>query len=494
MPGGLQALPEVPRGPDLDSMKRFLALENQAARRTHYQGVARIMPGHYAIVTPEGLTETRYWNPDLSPLRLATHDDYVAALADHLENAVAAALRGAENLVGAQLSSGFDSTAVVTTAARQLINNGGKIVAYTAAPREGYGKTLPDRIADESILANATVAMYPNIEHVVLRSDRTPLDNLSRTSSIHGMPVLNICNQTWYDAISDDAAARGITIMLEAANGNATISETGLLALPELVRAGRLLSWSKVAWGLIRTGEARPLKILWKSFNPLLPNNLYRWLMERRFGSAEMSANTTGLKDEHLEAATADAASEYPLPNAQERVLSGGWIRPSNNSQADRVIMLASGDNGASYKGMLAEWKIDCRDPTADRRLVEFSLRVPVEQLIHGGKPRAMLREVLADRAPPEVLDNRMRGYQAADWHEWLNRAREDAAHEVSRIEEFEPSAEILDVERLKELVESWPEQDSSYWTEFDAVLNYRCCLLRSISAASFMRQAAGLD
>jgi asparagine synthase (glutamine-hydrolysing) len=105
-----------------------------------------------------------------------------------------------------------------------------------------------------------------------------------------------------------------------------------------------------------------------------------------------------------------------------------------------------------------------------------------------------MLREVLADRAPPEVLDNRMRGYQAADWHEWLNRAREDAAHEVSRIEEFEPSAEILDVERLKELVESWPEQDSSYWTEFDAVLNYRCCLLRSISAASFMRQAAGLD
>jgi asparagine synthase (glutamine-hydrolysing) len=156
------------------------------------------------------------------------------------------------------------------------------------------------------------------------------------------------------------------------------------------------------------------------------------------------------------------------------------------------MISLAVDDIGGPSKGRLGEWEIDYRDPTADRRLVEFSLRVPTEQLIHGGEPRALLKKVLADRAPPEVLNNRFRGYQAADWHEWLDRARQDVINEISLIEAWEPLAEILDVERLRALVDHWPESGSGAWTEYGATIDYRCCLLRAISAASFTRQAAG--
>jgi asparagine synthase (glutamine-hydrolysing) len=63
---------------------------------------------------------------------------------------------------------------------------------------------------------------------------------------------------------------------------------------------------------------------------------------------------------------------------------------------------------------------------------------------------------------------------------------------EIARIEMFDPTAELIDVARLRSLVDNWPQPGSREWNDADAIADYRCCLLRSISAASFMRQAAG--
>lgn len=492
MPVGLHALPEVPRAPDIESMKRFLALQNPSPGKSHYEGIERLNPGHYAIVTAQGLEEYLYWKPDLTPLRLGTNDEYARALADHLDRAVKASLRGVDRQVGAHLSSGFDSTAVATTAARQLLPRGASVIAYTAAPREGYVKTLEGRTADESILAAATAALHPNMKHAVVRTDRTPMANLSRTASIYGLPVMNICNETWFDAINDNAADRGITIMLESLAGNATLSERGVAALPELLRSGRIFAWSRLVLALRRKGQMNWISILLNSFRQWLPNGVYRRLLDLRHRSLVLGSRWSSLKDDYRRAAIMDAATELPVLGAADRVLGNEWSRASDDSLTDRLTLLSTDDSGAACKGILAEWRIDYRDPTADRRLVEFSLRVPAEQLIFDGQPRALLRKVLADRAPPEVLDNPKKGYQAADWHEGLNEARDEVAEEVARIEMFEPSAEIIDVDRLRSLIDDWPEAGSEAWTQFAAVVDYRCRLLRAISAASFMRQASG--
>ena len=266
--------------------------------------------------------------------------------------------------------------------------------------------------------------MHPNVEHVVIRSDRTPMANLDRTASIYGVPVSNLCNETWFDAINDDAADRGITVMLEASMGNATLSERGVVALPELLRVGRVITWFELAIAIRRKGEIPWPAILWNSFRQWLPNWLYRGVLDWKYGALALASRWSALKDEQRRRTVVEAARESPEPRASERVLANEWTRLSDNGVTDRLAFLTADDSGASSKGMLAEWKIDYRDPTADRRLVEFSLRVPAEQLIHGGQSRALIKKVLADRAPAAVLDNPRKGYQAADWHEWL-----DAAH-----------------------------------------------------------------
>ena len=66
------------------------------------------------------------------------------------------------------------------------------------------------------------------------------------------------------------------------------------------------------------------------------------------------------------------------------------------------------------------------------------------------------------------------------------------AAAEIARMEKFGPTAELIDVERLKHLLENWPAEDSDAWAEWDAFADYRWCMLRAVSAASFMQHAAG--
>jgi len=99
---------------------------------------------------------------------------------------------------------------------------------------------------------------------------------------------------------------------------------------------------------------------------------------------------------------------------------------------------------------------------------------------------------VLADRAPAEVLNTRLRGYQAADWVQALHGDRTALRAEVESIRRYEPAASMIDVERMRALLESMPDPGSPAWGDQAVEADYRYAMLRSISAASHMRAVAG--
>src|SRR6185369_14173202 len=102
---------------------------------------------------------------------------------------------------------------------------------------------------------------------------------------------------------------------------------------------------------------------------------------------------------------------------------------------AMRLWALQRTDPGTCRKGGLGGWQIDARDPTADVRLLEFCLAVPMEQFLRNGEKRALARSALADRLPQQVLEEPRRGLQVADWHEELTAARDFVAEELNRLE-----------------------------------------------------------
>ena len=124
-------------------------------------------------------------------------------------------------------------------------------------------------------------------------------------------------------------------------------------------------------------------------------------------------------------------------------------------------------------------------------RLVEFCLAVPTEMYLRDGTQRALARRAFADRLPPRVLDERRKGYQAADWHERLALVRGQVEVELDRLADCAPATEVLDLERMRRLVAQWPADG---WEQMDVMQNYRLALLRGLSTGHFLRRTAGAN
>jgi asparagine synthase (glutamine-hydrolysing) len=154
-----------------------------------------------------------------------------------------------------------------------------------------------------------------------------------------------------------------------------------------------------------------------------------------------------------------------------------------------RLWALNRTDIGNGRKATLGGWGIDIRDPTADRRLIEFCLSVPTEQFFRNGVPRALARAALADRVPAEVLNERRRGLQAVDWHEGTTAAQAQILEEIARLEQNGPAVRALDLPRMRRLAENWPTEG---WHREDIIEQYRLALLRGISVGHFLRRASG--
>ncbi|HEY5720968.1 MAG TPA: asparagine synthase-related protein [Allosphingosinicella sp.] len=480
MPKGLHALDGVPVAPNPRMAADFLALMPDNGSETFFEGIEKLIPGHIAIVTRDGIETRRYWHPPATLLRLKSGAEYEEALREKVESAVAVQLRGAEREVGAHLSGGLDSGTVAATAARILAPSGGKVTAFTSVPREGYTGGIRNAISDEGPLSAAVAALYPNMEQVLIRSGgRSPFSNLDRNFFLFERPVLNLCNEVWLEAIAEEAKRRGLKILLGGALGNLSISYDGMQLLSQLLRRGRLLRLGREIGGLLRNGT-RVGTIASQTLGPYLPAPAWRMVQRLRGKPVGLHGYSAINPD--------SVAANAVVARAAERGLDLSY-RPRSDPVETRLWAIDRVDPGNYVKGWLGGWGIDMRDPTADRRLIEFCLTVPAEQFLAGGIPRSLARRAFADRLPAEVVRERCKGYQAADWHEGFAAGLDDLRMEVERFAEIEGTTDALDTRRLAGLVERLPEGG---WHDDLVTGNYRLALMRGVSAGHFLRKAAG--
>jgi asparagine synthase (glutamine-hydrolysing) len=148
-----------------------------------------------------------------------------------------------------------------------------------------------------------------------------------------------------------------------------------------------------------------------------------------------------------------------------------------------RVGSLRRVDPGSYNKGVLIGWNIDVRDPMADRRLVEFCLRVPLREYARGGTTRSLARSALRGRIPEKVRHARERGLQSPHWFAMLSAAHGEAARLLDEISGCAAAGRLIDLPKARRLVESWPQDE-----EGEGPLLYRFGLLRGLSAGAFIR------
>jgi asparagine synthase (glutamine-hydrolysing) len=482
MPKGLHALPQVPYAPDEVRVAEFLLVMPEIGTPSFFRGIQRVEPGHVVTVTANSLAKRRHWQPSKRRISLPRREDYSEALRELLDQAVSCRLRGSGD-VGAYLSGGFDSGAVVATAARLLAPTDRKVIAFTGGPREGYvGPPPTNGIIDEWPNAAATAALYPNIEQVLVRNQgRSPLADLDRRFYLYDRPIRGICATGWSNSFDNAIRKRKLSVVLGAGFGNMGLSYDGLELLPELLRSGRWLRLWSEATALVASRQLRWSGVLANTFGPWCPPTLWSWINKMAGKYHPDVREFTAISPYRLD--------ELDLQARAKAVNSDLSDRPWKDGFARRLYHIHRGDPGNYHKAGLGGMRVDNRDPTADVRLLEFCLAVPTEQFLHDGTLRALARRALADRLPKQVLEATRFGVQVADWHEDFATARDDIVDELDNLQACAAATVAIDLPRLRRLTENWP---SSGWERPEVFIPYRFALLRAIVAGHFLRRATG--
>jgi asparagine synthase (glutamine-hydrolysing) len=149
-----------------------------------------------------------------------------------------------------------------------------------------------------------------------------------------------------------------------------------------------------------------------------------------------------------------------------------------------RLMVLAAGaDVFDLYSGFRPWFGIETRDPTADRRVVEYCMAVPGSQYLRNGVTRSLIRRAMAGLLPDQLRLRQTYGMQGPDWPEWLPSIRTELRKELQRLERSETAARCLDLRKLRQLVDRWPERLTLAHEN-----DYALMLLRGITMGRFIR------
>jgi len=370
---------------DQDAVVKTLAALPLRADETHFESIHYLPPGHCMLVSTRKNRLWRYW--DIDPDTVVTYrsdDEYTDHFLDLLEQSVACRIRST-GPVGLSLSGGYDSTLLAAVAARQRSDPGQQLHSFSY---------VFDRLAesDERQYIKPVVDQYGiDAQYIVaddlwsfadLTEQAIPLDHLW-TNCFASLPA----------AVTQSAGRQGCRVLLTGSFGDALFSEPSLFAA-DLLRQGRLRT-------LYRLARRYPHLIEWKrdlvqhgvrQLLPLWLRRTYRYLYP----------NSNGDTTSFLSASWSERVSELSRNTSSNRVHPN--LSPGRQSRYRRIFDTAWAHGYAATRGHLYNRNgLEPGEPYFDRRLVEFVMSIPTEQLSHPGRPRKLQNEAMRRLLPDSV-------------------------------------------------------------------------------------------
>ncbi len=389
---------------DLVALHHYLTFQYVPAPWSIYQGIHKLPAGSRLVWQRGAVSEQRYWRVDFTPRPVESEEAECARLRELLLESTRLRLAG-ERPIGAFLSGGVDSSAVVAAMSRVGC---GQLRTFCVG--------FEDRRFDERVHARAVAERYGTEHHeMVLTTDHLDvLPTLARnfdepfadSSAIPSFYVARLCRPHVTVVLNGDggdecfggyqryaliAAAARIRMPRPARTALAGLGAglSGLASGPgRIQRVGRALEF------LGAGGTQRRYARLMSYFEPRQKLALYSDAMRREL---------SGIDSDRL---MCDAFAASRAGDDTGRAMD-----------ADFNLYLP-GDLLAKMDISTMANSVEARSPFLDHHLVQWATTLPTQLKTRPGMTKYLLKRAVADWLPPRSLNRPKAGFGVpmADW------------------------------------------------------------------------------
>jgi asparagine synthase (glutamine-hydrolysing) len=401
--------------PDADAIHHVLTFGYVPPEGSAFKGLQKVPPAHYLQVRDGAVTVRRYWQLLYEPKRPGSADSAVEELNPLLERAVARRLV-ADVPIGALLSGGLDSSAVVALMRRQM---SGPLMTFSIGFDEADYNELP--YARE-------VARHFGTDHRELVVGPHHADLLPRLvwhynepyADSSALPTFVLCG----------LARESVTVALNGDGGDESFLgyqrylgmhiTSALDRVPGAVREAAAYAVKAVPLlGATATGSR-----LRKLTDALA---LDRWDRYGRWTSYFDNEQKRALYTPEFAAQTASTDTFDRLRGA----LAASSARNAAEAAADADIQLYLPED-LLVKMDIASMahSLEVRSPLLDQDVVEFAARLPRRLKLRGLTSKFLLRRAMAPVLPKAVLRRTKMGF-GVPIDRWLRREWRDLAYDT---------------------------------------------------------------
>ncbi len=103
------------------------------------------------------------------------------------------------------------------------------------------------------------------------------------------------------------------------------------------------------------------------------------------------------------------------------------------------------------------------RDPTRDKKLIEWCMRIPLEQFVKEGTERRLIREYMRGIVPDHILNIQDKGVQASDFRQRITREWEQIKIDCLAAIEQAGDSEWIELDKLRNTVMGDPSEYDSW-------------------------------
>ena len=388
---------------DPEALSAYLQFGFISAPQTIVRQIKKLPPAHYLLWRAGKIEVKRYWHFTQAPKLECSYEEARTEVCAKLDESLRLRLRSDVPL-GLLLSGGLDSNALL---ARLVSGLGQKVQAFTIG--------FAEKAYDESDLARAS-AQHFGVEHHVLMGSTDLLKLLPEVVRHYGepsadksaLPTMLVCELT----------RREVKVALSGDGGDEAFAGYPKHQLnPWQHRASRYFSRAtknRLTLASMRGEGWAGGKAIGKFRRTFLPETPSLFSGEFFSGAFYQRIATPGLRQQS-DAFLSSVVSDFWSGPAEplERILHWDNTEPLPNS------LLTKLDTTSMARSL------EVRSPFLDHELVELCARLPTTWKANAREGKLMLRDIVANDLPREILHARKRGFSVplAQW--WRGEARQ---------------------------------------------------------------------